>query len=102
MSRLSNSGLCSTRGSKSGRILIIAIVVFLLGWAGPAWGQHKLKDQDCLQCHSDATLTKDVNGKQASISVDGANLMHSVNGSMFACVDCHQEVSRVVPETRTM
>ncbi len=38
----------------------------------------------------------DVNGKQASVFVDGAKLKHSVHGSMFACVDCHTDVKSLV------
>ncbi|MDR3772502.1 MAG: cytochrome c3 family protein [Terracidiphilus sp.] len=70
----------------------------LLVGAGAARAEHKLKDQDCLGCHSDNTLTKDVNGKQASLFVDGSKLKHSVHGSMFACVDCHKDVTSLVHE----
>jgi len=91
-------GLRSTRGSKSSKVLIGIIVAVVIAWSGSARAEHKLKDQDCLQCHSDTTLTKDVNGKQVSISVDGAKLKHSVHGSMFACVDCHKDVTSLVHE----
>ncbi|MGD0630456.1 MAG: cytochrome b/b6 domain-containing protein [Terracidiphilus sp.] len=63
-----------------------------MGWSCLAKAEHKLKDDDCLQCHSDKTLTKDVNGKQISLFVDGAKLKHSIHGGMFACVDCHTDV----------
>jgi len=96
---LSRLGPRGSRGNRSGKVLIEVFVAVAIAWSGPAWGQHKLKDQDCLQCHSDATLTKDVNGKQASLFVDGGKLKHSIHGAMFACVDCHKDVTSLVHET---
>lgn len=64
-----------------------------------AHAQHKLKDQDCLACHADNSLTKEVNGRQVSLFVDEAKLKHSIHGSMFACVDCHTDVKSLVHET---
>lgn len=84
----------------SSRILLCTSVLFLLGSALPVRAQHKLKDQDCLTCHGDASLTKDVNGKPVSLFVDGKKLQHSIHGSMkLACVDCHKDVKSLVHET---
>jgi cytochrome b subunit of formate dehydrogenase len=77
---------------KSSRLGIGIIVAILVGIGCSAKAEHKIKDEDCLQCHSDKTLTKDVNGKQVSLFVDGAKLKHSTHGGMFACVDCHTDV----------
>jgi cytochrome b subunit of formate dehydrogenase len=71
----------------------------LLACASTARAGQKLKDKDCLACHSDSTLTKDVNGKQASLYVDESKFKHSIHGSMFACVDCHKDVKSLVHET---
>jgi cytochrome b subunit of formate dehydrogenase len=71
----------------------------LLVWASAAYSAQKLKDSDCLACHSDATLTKDVSGKQVSIYVDEHKLKNSIHGSMFSCVDCHKDVKSLVHET---
>jgi len=76
----------------SRRFLIGIVAVTLIGWSCSTKAEHKLKDEDCLQCHSDKTLTKDVNGKQVSLFVDGAKLKHSIHGGMFGCVDCHTDV----------
>jgi cytochrome b subunit of formate dehydrogenase/nitrate/TMAO reductase-like tetraheme cytochrome c subunit len=75
-------------------------VFFLVFWASAAAPAQKLKDADCLTCHSDPTLTEDVNGSAASIYVDPARLRHSVHGSMFSCVDCHKDVKSLVHEMR--
>ena len=82
----------------SSRILLCALV-FLLGSALPIRAQHKLKDEDCLSCHSDATLTIDERGQKVSLFVDGKKLNHSVHGSMFTCVDCHNDVKSLAHET---
>jgi len=86
-------------GNQNGRILTLLIVLSLLGCASAARAQHKLKDSDCLACHSDSTLTTEVNGKQVSVYVDGSKLKHSIHGDMFACVDCHTDVKSLVHET---
>ena len=88
----SMSGLNGLGKRDSRRVLIGIVAVTLMGWNCWAKAEQKLKDEDCLQCHSDKTLTKDLNGKQISLFVDSAKLKHSIHGGMFACVDCHTDV----------
>lgn len=84
----------------SSRILLCTFAFFLLGSALPTRAQHKLKDEDCLTCHGDTTLTTDVNGKPVSLYVDAKKLKHSIHGSMkLACVDCHKDVKSLAHET---
>ena len=85
--------------NSASRIFTHVLVLCLFAWASAARAEHKIKDSDCLTCHSDATLTKDVNGKPASLFVDQGKLKHSIHGSMFACVDCHKDVTGLVHET---
>ncbi len=59
------------------RFLAGTSVVFLFAWASSAHAAQKLKDADCLTCHSDPTLTEDVNGSVVSIHVDENKLRHS-------------------------
>src|SRR5579863_1467458 len=54
---------------------------------------------ECLACHSDASLTHDVNGKPASLHVDPQAFKDSIHGSMFTCVDCHTDVTSAAHET---
>ncbi len=70
------------------RTIIVAFVIS----ASTVQAAQKLKDADCLACHGDNTLTKDVNGKPVSLFVEEAKLKHSIHGSMLACVDCHTDV----------
>ena len=81
------------------RILCQTLALFLIGWAFAARAEQKLKNEDCLTCHSDSTLTKDENGKKVSLYVDEARLKHSIHASMFSCVDCHKDVKSLVHET---
>jgi cytochrome b subunit of formate dehydrogenase len=84
----------------SSRILLCTLAFFLLGSAIPTRAQHKLKDEDCLTCHGDATLTTDANGKSVSLFVDAKKLKHSIHSSMkLACVDCHKDVKSLAHET---
>ncbi len=80
-------------------LLARSFVVFFLVWAPSLPAEHKLKNEDCLSCHGDATLTDTVNGKPHSLFVDATKLKHSIHGSMFACVDCHTDVKSLAHET---
>jgi cytochrome b subunit of formate dehydrogenase len=84
----------------SSRILLCTFALFLLGSALPIRAQQKLKDEDCLSCHGDTSLTKDVNGKSVSLFIDVKKLQHSIHGSMkLACVDCHKDVKTLAHDT---
>ncbi len=76
-----------------------SIVLLLPLSASSLLAEHKLKNEDCLSCHSDTTLTETVNGKPHSLLVDGAKFKHSIHGSMFSCVDCHTDVKSLAHET---
>src|SRR5215472_15458075 len=54
---------------------------------------------ECLACHSDATLSHEVNGKTVSLHVDPQAFKDSIHGSMFTCVDCHTDVKTAAHET---
>jgi cytochrome b subunit of formate dehydrogenase len=51
----------------------------------------KMTNDDCLACHNDASLTKDVNGKSVSLHVDETKFKASIH-SAFGCVDCHADI----------
>ncbi|HVP64553.1 MAG TPA: cytochrome b/b6 domain-containing protein [candidate division Zixibacteria bacterium] len=64
-------------------ILCLVLCTGLAYAAGPQ--KAALKSEDCLACHSDASM---VNGK----AVKPDAFQHSIHGSMFSCVDCHDDV----------
>jgi cytochrome b subunit of formate dehydrogenase len=76
-----------------GKLCLQTFILSLLLCSCASFAAHKPKDQDCLACHSDPTLAKDVNGKAVSLTVDGDKLKHSIHGSMLSCVDCHKDVT---------
>jgi cytochrome b subunit of formate dehydrogenase len=79
--------------------LLRSLVLTLPLLSGAVQAQHKLKDQDCLACHGDNTLTEDVNGKPVSLFVDEGKLKHSIHGSLsLVCVDCHTDVKSLAHE----
>ena len=55
--------------------------------------------KECLACHSDASLSHEVNGKVVSLHVDPQAFKDSIHGSMFTCVDCHTDVKSSAHET---
>jgi cytochrome b subunit of formate dehydrogenase len=59
----------------------------------------KPTNEDCLACHSDSTMTKDVNGKTVSLYVNPDAFKNSIHGGMFSCVDCHSDVKSSPHET---
>ena len=59
----------------------------------------KPTNEDCLACHNDSTMTKDVNGKQVSLYVNPDAFKNSIHGTMFSCVDCHSDIKSSPHET---
>jgi formate dehydrogenase gamma subunit len=57
-----------------------------------------LKDSDCLECHSDKTLTKtNANGKEISLFVDPARLAASAHKTN-TCASCHSDLTPEHPD----
>jgi formate dehydrogenase gamma subunit len=57
-----------------------------------------LKDSDCLDCHSDKTLTKtNAAGKEVSLFVDEARLKASAHGTN-SCASCHADLTSKHPD----
>jgi cytochrome b subunit of formate dehydrogenase len=62
-----------------------------LCFAGAAKPQ-KPTNEECLACHGDSTLSKEINGKPFSLFVNPDRFKDSIHGGMFACVDCHTDL----------
>src|SRR5579864_5079728 len=77
-----------------------ALTLFLtLSFAAAAKAPQKPTADECLVCHSDASLTHEENGKPVSLHVDPQAFKDSIHGSMFTCVDCHTDVKSAAHET---
>ena len=66
----------------------------VLSCAAGAAAAQKPTNEDCLACHSDASLSKDVNGKPVSLHVDPDKFKNSMHRGMFSCADCHSDIYR--------
>jgi cytochrome b subunit of formate dehydrogenase len=93
----------STRTTR--KFLAPGVALTLLLTAGnlvAAGGKQPAKAtaDDCLACHGDSTLTHDVNGKPVSLYVNPQTFKDSIHGSMFTCVDCHDDIKGPVHETQ--
>ena len=82
-----------------------AIAVFLLLaipglFAAPQKSAPKPKNEECLACHGDSTLTHEVEGKPISLYVDPNKFKDSIHGSMFQCVDCHTDLKTAPHENQ--
>ncbi len=85
--------------------IAVAIVIAFIFVVSPAWAAdkktRKIEDAECMACHApDGGLTKDVAGKQVSLSVDPAKFKASIHGGMLSCVDCHNDI-KAVPHENT-
>ena len=72
------------------RTLIIIAFAFLLAYALPASSQTS--NADCLACHDNPELTKDVGGRTVSVYADRKKLAASVHGPLD-CTNCHADVT---------
>ena len=81
------------------RFIRVLTVLFLVV-ALPVLMTHKswaIENSDCLECHSDDTLTKEgPNGEEISLYVDEARFDASVHGKNdVSCVDCHSDIEEL-------
>jgi hypothetical protein len=67
--------------------------------AGSALAAQKPGNDECLACHDDASLTRQVNGSSLSLYVNPARFKNSIHGTLFSCVDCHTDVKNSPHET---
>lgn len=78
------------------RVLVASLALLML--VLPAAAQKrapappKPSNDECLACHGDPTLSKEVNGKPFSLYVNPDTFKSSIHGGMFACVDCHTDL----------
>ena len=88
-------------------VLITVVLVFGVFWVSQMWSgprvlAHAQKaskaqaptNEDCLACHSDASLTKEVDGQSVSLHVDGGHFAGSAHGSL-TCISCHTDIKAV-------
>jgi cytochrome b subunit of formate dehydrogenase len=74
-------------------LALLAVLAFSAGFAHAAGkATPKPANDECLACHGDSTLNKEVDGKRVSLYVNPESFKNSIHGGMFACVDCHTDL----------
>jgi hypothetical protein len=78
------------------RWVLLGGVALSLWFAWPALGGTPAgpTNEDCLGCHADKGLTKEVKGKKVSLHTDAVAFKASVHGGL-ACTDCHADINEV-------
>jgi cytochrome b subunit of formate dehydrogenase len=78
-----------------------ALTLLFLSGSARAADKHPVKpsSEECLACHSDRTLNHEVAGKTSSLYVNPQAFKDSIHGGMFACVDCHTDVTTSLHDT---
>jgi cytochrome b subunit of formate dehydrogenase len=88
--------LKSTRiGNSAGRVAFVVLILsaaMAMAAGKPEKAAAKPGNDECLACHGDSTLSKEVNGKPLSLYVNPDTFKNSIHGGMFACVDCHTDI----------
>jgi len=79
--------------NRATKCLAQAFALFLLVCALAANAEQKRTDEDCLTCHGNPAMSKQVKGKTVSLYLDDAKLKNSVHGALFTCVDCHKSAN---------
>jgi len=85
------------RGAMKGILAVLSTWVALsLCWVLPAVAGAPAgpTNEDCLGCHADKGLVKEVKGKKVSVYTDSSVLKASVHGSL-GCTDCHADINEV-------
>ena len=90
-----NLGRDGKRANKLVPLVVLALLLFAVPVPAaqkPASVPQKPTNDECLACHGDPTLNKEVDGKRVSLFVDPEKFKNSIHGGMFACVDCHTDL----------
>ena len=83
-------------GMKLGRLIKYFVFLFSLFAAGSmGFAAEKLKNADCLDCHTDPANKRMVNGHAVAMALFPTNgFAKSVHGSID-CVDCHDGIKEL-------
>ena len=83
---------------RSAAIRVFAAFSVFVAFTLSARAAQKPTNDDCLACHGDSTLSKEVNGKPVSLYVSPEKFNASIHGGIFACVDCHSDIKSSMHE----
>ena len=61
---------------------------------------EKFPNSDCLDCHTDPTNSRKVNGKSVPMAVFPTNIFNSSVHGKLDCIDCHQGIKELVHDSK--
>lgn len=80
---------------------VVLFFALAVGQPAPPAPNVNEQNQECLTCHSDASMEVDLpSGEKRSLQVVEAVLAKSVHGGKLACVDCHNEAKELPHPSR--
>jgi DnaJ-class molecular chaperone len=74
------------------RLLLLLAILLVLPASAAA-----MSTEDCFDCHSDDTLTKEMDGREVSLFVEEEPYFESTHGDMD-CSDCHEDTANLEDE----
>ena len=89
-----------TRFNRAGLAIVAAslfwLLLFSLTASAATNAVAKLANSDCLDCHTDPSNTRTVNGQKVPLAVFPTNSFARSVHSMLDCTDCHTGVKELV------
>ncbi|HOX58645.1 MAG TPA: cytochrome b/b6 domain-containing protein [Candidatus Paceibacterota bacterium] len=86
-------------GFQRPRAILTALILFAFsGLTTAVSAAEPIKDNECLECHGDKTLTKtNAAGREVSLFVDAARIAASVHKTN-TCASCHADITSKHPD----
>ncbi|MGZ4974594.1 MAG: hypothetical protein ACXWDN_17690, partial [Limisphaerales bacterium] len=90
-------GICGRAGNSPYFVLLVTLAQLFLGGTSLV-ATETFSNQDCLDCHTDPTTSRMVNGKSVPIAVFPTNIFKATIHGKLNCVDCHRGFKDLVHE----
>lgn len=91
------SWVCRSPGARLTWRRWLIVILFLIGsFVGRAADTNGLANSDCLDCHTDPTTARVVNGKNVPLAVFPTNSFNFSVHAKLSCTDCHTGVKELV------
>lgn len=94
MTRLINAPTVTTAASK--RIVLYSAALFLFVSLAFRSAADKVSNQDCLDCHTDPTTSRQVQGKLVPMAIFPTNVFLKSVHAKLNCTDCHNGIKEMV------
>jgi cytochrome b subunit of formate dehydrogenase len=75
---------------------VLGVLLFAPGALADGKTPETLNNSDCLDCHTDPTTTRELNGQKIPLAIFPTNSFNRSVHSMLLCTDCHTGVKELV------